>query len=351
MGIFAKHVRSIALLPLVCTVMLCIAFFVLAINAQAAQLVTIQTPSLNDSAIIYEAAIEDRDFSFIDSLLRGANKAHHDVGVQFREYRVQDGTNVETIRKAIEDGNSHIVAVGYQNVLPVMTLAKDYPHVRFTVIDGVIQPRLFSNVRSIAFKDHEGAFLVGMVAAYISHSKKIGFIGGMDIPLITNFAVGFHQGAAYAQPGTVLLREYVGTTALAWNNPERARILARKLFNQGAEIIFAPAGGSSVGALQAADEMGRFAIGVDSNQNGLYPGSVLTSMVKRVDLVIYDVLVDNYSGKWEPGLTYLGIKEGALDYAIDVHNRSLISRDIIEKIESAKDEITRGNLVVESKLQ
>lgn len=297
--------------------------------------------------IIYEAE-GDGDKAFIDMMRKGASRARTEVGIEYHESRMPEGSDrTQFIRSVAESGASHIIAVGFQNVVPVLALAEQYPEVKFTVIDGIVPP-LFQNVQSIVFKDQEGAFLVGMIAGYLSPTNKIGFIGGMDVPLINNFALGFFQGAKHANPDIEMLRDTVGETPAAWSNPDRAKTLAKKEYNNGAGVIFAAAGGSSVGVLEAAEEMGRFAIGVDTNQNGLFPGTVLTSMVKRVDKAVYETLTNGFSGRWEPGIKYLGIRENALDYAVDVNNKNLITKAVIDKVEDAKDRIIRGLIVVET---
>ncbi len=299
-------------------------------------------------AILYESGASKGDFAFIDMMKRGAQKAKAEIGISYEEFNLAEGKDrLEFIKEIADSGVTHIIAVGFQNVVPVLSLADKYPEVHFTVIDGIVPP-LFNNVQSINFKDHEGAFLVGIIASELSPTNKLGFIGGMDVPLIKNFEYGFRQGAEYARSGIEILpADTVGTTPAAWSDPERAKALAKKQYNSGAGVIFAAAGGSSLGVLEAAAEMDRLAIGVDTNQNSLYPGNVLTSMVKRVDKVVYDVLANSFSGKWEPGIKYLGIKDNALDYAVDIHNKDLITKQAIDKVEEAKDRIVRGMITVE----
>jgi basic membrane protein A len=182
----------------------------------------------------------------------------------------------------------------------------------------------------------------------MTHSGFVGFVGGMDVPLIRNFALGFEQGVKYADPEAKVNSQMVGTTSDAWSNPEKAHEIAQMQFREGVDIIFAAAGGSTVGVLRAADEMGMLAIGVDTNQNGLFPGRVLTSMVKRVDVAVYDTLKNSYESTWSPGIKYLGVKEGALDYAVDQHNRGLMSEKLIEEVATARDRIISGKIVVQS---
>jgi len=299
-------------------------------------------------AIVYLYSGSDSDRAFIDAARAGLEKAEREFGVRVDEHRMVGSENITAIIKRVADsGANPIIAVGYQNVMPVLNLAERYPGTQFTVIDGLVPP-LFSNVQSVIFKDHEGAFLVGLIAAKTSKSNHIGFIGGMDVPLIRNFSKGYLQGARYAKPDIQVDVNMVGTNSDAWSNPEGAHALAATQYASGADVIFAAAGGSGLGVLQAAKETGRYAIGVDTNQNGLFPGRVLTSLVKRVDIAVYDALKTSHSGKWSPGIKYLGIKEGALDYAVDQNNRNLISEALIEYVANAKERIMNGMIEVES---
>lgn len=298
-------------------------------------------------AVVYLSASSNDD-SFVDSARIGIAKANAEFHTTVSEYRAVSAAEIPLlIKRAADAGGNPVIALGYQNVVPVLNLAERYPNTRFTVIDGLVPP-LYPNVQSILFKDHEGAFLVGMIAGKTARSGHIGFIGGMDVPLIRNFSKGFVQGVRYANPKAQVDIAMIGNDTNAWSNPTKAHELALEQFSNGVEIIFAPAGGSSVGVLKAANDAGKFAIGVDSNQNGLYPGHVLTSMVKRLDLVMYDALKTAHNGEWSAGIKYLGIKEGALDYAVDENNRSLISEHLIDQVANAKERIINGIINVES---
>ena len=330
-------IRSLFYMALLCAVMVLWASMARAVEVTAFR-----------PALLFEAGGKGGDSGFLDMMRRGAMRAHSELTIDYKEFPQPENVDrTEYMKTICESGVTHIIAVGFQNVVPVLTLAEKFPEVKFTVIDGMVPP-LFANVQSINFKDHEGAFLVGIVAAKISPTNKIGFIGGMDVPLIQNFAQGYYQGARYAREDVELLRDTVGKDATAWNDPDRASVLAKKQFAAGAGVIFAAAGGSSIGVLKAASEVGKYAIGVDTNQNGLYPGAVLTSMVKRVDNVVYDTLVNGYSGKWESGVRYLGVRENALDYAVDVHNKDIITKEVIDAVEDAKDRIIRGLIRVDA---
>ena len=288
------------------------------------------------------------DGAFIDSARIGAAKARHEYGIDIAEYQVTNvGDTANALKRAADSGASPIIALGSQNVAAVLTMAERYPTTQFAVVDGLVPP-IFPNVQSILFRDNEGAFLVGVIAAKMSKSGRIGFIGGVDNPLIRNFATGYTQGAKYAYPKVEVTVDMIGSTPDAWNNPDKARELAIAQYNAGVEVIFAAAGGSSLGVLNAANQTHKYAIGVDINQNGLYPGRVLTSLVKRVDVAVYDTLKHSHDGSWNPGIKYLGIKEGALDYAVDQNNRALISEDLIEDVATAKDKIVNGLITVDT---
>jgi basic membrane protein A len=298
-------------------------------------------------AIVYLYSSSDSDRAFIDAARSGVEKAQREFGVNVSEHRMIGTENITaTIKRVADSGASPIIAVGYQNVMPVLNLAERYPNTRFTVVDGLVPP-LFPNVQSVIFKDHEGAFLVGMIAAKISQTNHVGFIGGMDIPLIRNFSKGFEQGVHYASKNAQIDNAMVGTGSDAWSDADAAYSLAKRQFASGADVIFAAAGGSSVGVLRAAEDTGKYAIGVDTNQNGLFPGHVLTSLVKRVDIAVYEALKNSRAGDWNPGIKYLGIKEGALDYSVDQNNRGLISESLIEETALAKERIINGMIDVE----
>jgi basic membrane protein A and related proteins len=298
-------------------------------------------------ALVYISAGTDRDSAFIDAARAGAARARAELGIEYQEFRMTGKEDVSVvIRKAAEGGATPIIAVGFQNVIPVLNLAERYPHTRFTVIDGLVPP-IFVNVQSVLFRDHEGAFLVGIVAGVTTRSNKVGFIGGMDIPIIRNFAKGYVQGVRYANPKAEVMVKMLGTTPEAWSNPEAAEDLALSQYEAGADVIFAAAGGSSIGVLRAAKRSDNFAIGVDINQNALFPGHVLTSMVKRVDVAVYNALKTAYEGKWSPGIKYLGLKENALDYAVDEYNRHLMNEELIDKVATARERIVNGLITVE----
>ena len=297
--------------------------------------------------LIYETGGKKTDNSFVDMARKGAEQARQELGLEYEEHVLKrNETREDVFRRYAAAKAELIIALGFQNVATVVKIADDYPATSFTVIDGMIPPT-FSNVQSVVFRDNEGAFLVGVIAAMHSKSKKIGFIGGMDVPVIRDFAYGFQQGAQYINKDIEVMREMVGTTRDAWSNPKKAAQLTQKQIAQGADVVFAAAGGSSIGTLEkAAEYKDVYSIGVDFNQNGLFPGSVLTSLVKRVDKVVYNAIKQRGDNSWKSGVQYKGISEGALDYAVDENNRKVLSPQSIDEVERVKDYIMRGVIKV-----
>lgn len=328
---------------------LCSLFFALSASAESAKEVfDSKDKAVFNPALLYVTGAQDTDRAFIDMARAGAQKAHDELGITFQEYRIPENEDPTAFIKTIADqGFNPIIAVGYQNVFPVLGLAEKYPHIRFTVIDGLVPP-LYQNVQSITFKDHEGAFLIGMISAYTTKTDHIGFIGGMDVPLIRNFGYGYLQGAKFVRPTMNVTLDMVGDDPEAWARPDLAYDLASKQFNSGVDVIFSAAGGSSLGVLRAAKDHDKFAVGVDTNQNGLFPGHVLTSLVKRVDKAVFDSLKNTRDGKWEPGIKMLGIKESALDFSVDEHNKHLITQDLINQVLITRERIINGLIEVEA---
>jgi basic membrane protein A len=240
-------------------------------------------------------------------------------------------------------GANVVVAVGFSFATPLEQIAKEFPDTKFVIIDSVVEQ---PNVESVVFKEHEGSFLIGMAAAMASKTGKVGFVGGMDIPLIRNFAHGYQQGVKYVDPDAEIFVNMTGTTPAAWNDPAKGAELAQSQFDRGADVVYAAAGGTGLGVLQAAADSGKLSIGVDSNQNYLHPGSVLTSMLKRVDVAVYDAFSKAKEGTLETGVKNLGLAENGVGYALDEYNRELITPEMEAKLEEAKQKIIAGELTV-----
>ena len=235
------------------------------------------------------------------------------------------------------------MTVGFAWETALTKIAPKFPKTRFVIIDSVID---LPNVQSIVFKENEGSFLVGVLAAKTSKTGKVGFVGGMDIPLIRRFECGYEQGAKYANPQIEVLQNMTGTTPSAWNDPGRGGELAKAQFDGGVDVVYAAAGNTGLGVYQAATDAHKFAIGVDSNQNYLHPGTMLTSMVKRVDLAAYNSLMTAKNDAWQGGITVLGLKAGGVDWALDQYNEKLVTPEMKAKVEQAKADIISGKIVV-----
>jgi len=284
------------------------------------------------------------DKSFNEGVSAGLERFKAETGISYAEFEPSNETQFEQAhRRFAQRGQDPIIGVGFDHAHPIETAAGAFPNTRFILIDGVVK---LPNVQSVVFREHEGSFLVGMLAALVSRTGTVGFIGGMDIPLIRKFACGYRQGVKYANPQAQIIENMTGSTPAAWNDPARGAELAKGQFDRGVDVVYAAAGGTGIGVLQAAKDRGKLAIGVDSNQNHLHPGTMLTSMVKRVDLVAYDSLKAARDGSWHGGLLELGLKEGGVDWALDADNQALITPAMKARADQAKADIIAGKIVV-----
>ena len=294
-------------------------------------------------AIVYDAGGKF-DKSFNQSAAEGVTRFTKETGIKVFEAQANYDTQAEQVLRALARKKLKlIISIGFSQSQPVQRIAAEYPNVHFVIVDGNAQGK---NVNSILFKEQEGSYLVGVAAAMASKTKTISFVGGMDIPLIRAFACGYAQGAKAIAPKIQIMQNMVGTTSAAWNDPAKGGELARAQFDRGSDVVFAVAGGSGMGALQMAKEKGKLAIGVDSNQNYLYPGTMLSSMVKRVDNATYDALVKANNNQFTPGITYEGLKEGGVDWALDKYNRSVVTPEIEKRVLAAREDIVSGKIKV-----
>ena len=301
------------------------------------------TATLADPAIIYDMGGKF-DKSFNEAAFNGATKWAEESGGSFDDFEMQNEAQREqALRRFAARGSNPIVVTGFAFADAVNAVAQEFPDTNFAIIDMVVdQP----NVRSVVFNEHEGSYLVGMMAAMASKSGTVGFVGGMDIPLISKFACGYVQGAKAANPDVKVIQNMTGTTPSAWNDPVKGGELTKAQIDQGADVVYHAAGGTGRGVLQAAADAGILGIGVDSNQNHLFPGSVLTSMLKRVDVAVYNAFKDGTSGEFATGFNVLGLAEGGVGYALDENNESLVSAEMMDAVNAAADKIKSGELAV-----
>ncbi len=299
------------------------------------------------------------DRSFNAAAWEGVQRAERELNICLYDVEPGNPTSIEPAMRAFAEKNFDlIVGVGFAQGPIMQKVATDYPNIKFAIVDGVIfeadgkTPK--QNVASLVFREHEGSFLVGMIAAAKSKTGVLGFVGGMDIPLIHKFETGYEEGARAVNPNIRVIDNYVGVTDSAWNNPGKGQELAISQIDQGADVIFTAAGNSGLGAFDAVEKYGRnadgeankFVIGVDSNQNGQKPGFVLTSMVKRVDNAVYDVVKEVLGGKFAGGFHVFGLDKDGVAYALDEHNKALISPELLQKVEAAKAKIVAGEIKV-----
>ena len=289
-------------------------------------------------AIIFELGGK-YDKSFGQAAWEGAERWKKATGKPYLEFEIANAAQREqAARRFAEKGASPIVGVGFPQASSIEAVARDFPKLQFAIVDMVVN---LPNVQSFVFREHEGTFLVGVLAALATKTGKLGFVGGQDIPLVRKVLCGYEQGAKYANPKVQVLWAMTGTTNAAWTDPARGAELTRTQAAQGADIVFAAAGTTGLGVLQAAADLNILGIGVDSNQNGLHPGHILTSMLKRTDVAVQQA----FEGV-KPGVTALGLKEGALDLAFDEHNAALVSPEMRRRVEAAKADIVAGRLQV-----
>jgi basic membrane protein A len=281
----------------------------------------------------------------------GTNCGKPALGIVLRDIEPGNPTSIEPAMRAFaERGYDLIIGVGFAQTPIIELVAKDYPNIRFAIVDGVSD---LPNVASLVFKEHEGSYLVGMLAAKTTKTGTIGFLGGMDIGLIHRFKEGYEEGARAVNPNIRVIPNYVGVTDAAWNNPGKGKEIALAQISKGADVIFTAAGNSGLGAFDAVEQQGKqngrathFVIGVDSNQNMVKPGFVLTSMVKRVDNAVYEIVKDVVNGQFKAGFHVYGLDKDGVGYAMDENNKELIPEEAIKQAEEARQKIIKGEIKV-----
>jgi basic membrane protein A len=300
--------------------------------------------ALADPALIFDLGGKF-DKSFNEAAFNGAQRWAEETGGKFFEIELQsEAQREQALRRFAESGANPVITTGFAFADPVSNVAGDYPDTKFINIDGWM-PEVPANVQLIGFQEHEGSYLVGMMAAMASKSGTVGFIGGMDIPLIRHFGCGFAQGVKAVNPDATVIANMTGSTPAAWNDPVKGSELTKAQISQGADVIFAAAGGTGVGVLQTAADEDILSIGVDSNQNHLHSGKVLTSMMKRVDVAVYDTMksgADVATG----GFTTLGLAQEGVGYALDEHNAALVTAEMKAAVDEARTKIISGDLEV-----
>ena len=294
-------------------------------------------------AVIYDLGGKF-DKSFNEGVFSGATKFSKEFHIAFRDLEIQnDAQREQILRKFAKDGFSPIIMPGFAWATALTKISDEFPKTKFGIIDMVVDK---PNVQSMVFKAEEGSFLVGVIAAKTSKTGKVGFVGGMDIPLISAFGCGYAQGVKHVSDKNAVIANMTGTTPAAWNDPVKGGELAKAQIAQGADIVFAAAGATGQGVLKAAADAGKYGIGVDSDQDNLFPGHVLTSMLKRVDVATYDSFKAAKDGTWKAGIEVFGLKNNGVAFAEDQWNKAILTPEAKKAAEDAKADIISGKISV-----
>ena len=284
------------------------------------------------------------DKSFNSSAYQGANEAKNKLGIFLKYVEATDDNAFEPLLRAFAQRDFDvIIGVGFAQKEPIKKVAALFPQKRFVIVDAEVDA---PNVCSLIFEEHEGAYLVGAIAAMTSKTTKIGFVGGMDVPLIRRFAMGYEAGAKKINPQVTVLENYVGVTSEAWNNPPKGKELAVSQYEAGADVIFAAAGASGLGVFDAAEEKRKFAIGVDANQDWVKPGLILTSMLKKLDAAVFATIEETKSGKFTAGVKRFGLANKGIDYSVDQYNEKILAQPVRKRADELKAEIIAGKIIV-----
>jgi basic membrane protein A len=293
-------------------------------------------------AIILDKGGKD-DKSFNTAAWEGALRAKKDFDIELKDIESPDDNAYEPAMRTFgERGFDLVIAIGFAQKDALAKVAPQFPKTHFALVDAIVEG---PNVQNLMFKEHEGSYLVGYLAALASKTGTIGFVGGMDIALIRRFLLGYEAGAKAANPKIKVISQFVGVTSDAWANPTRGKELALGQFSRKADIIYAAAGASNMGVFDAAEEKKFFAIGCDSNQNGVKPGRILTSMLKRVDIAVYEAISKEVKKSFQAGTVSFGLADSGIDYAIDANNETLVAphRAAVDKV---KADIVAGKIQV-----
>jgi basic membrane protein A len=316
--------------------------FMTKIMGTAAALAMSATAALAEPALIFDLGGKF-DKSFNEAAHNGAQRWAEETGGTYREIELQsEAQREQALRRFAESGANPVITMGFAMADALSVVAPEYPDTKFVAVDVTWLEA--PNIRQIGFAEHEGSYLVGMMAAMASKTGTVGFVGGMDIPLIRHFGCGYAQGVKAVNPDATIIANMTGTTPAAWNDPVKGSELTKAQISQGADVVYAAAGGTGVGVLRTAADEGILSIGVDSNQNYLHPGQVLTSMLKRVDVAVYDAM--KAGADLETGVFTMGLANDGVGYALDEFNAELVSDEMKAAVDAAREKIINGDLEV-----
>ena len=296
------------------------------------------------------------DKSFNDGAYLGAERAMKDLGVRVRFVEPGDGSDREAgLRLLAAEGMDLVIGVGFIFTDDLTQLAREYPNTAFAGVDYAISTDKAGNpilpppnLAALKFREEQGSFLVGALAALVSKSKKVGFVGGMDFPLIQKFEMGYKAGVKQVCPDCTVISQYAGITPDAFRNPGKGKELALSQYQSGADVIYHASGSTGLGVFEAARQTGKLAIGVDADQYQEAPGHILTSMVKGVDAAVYDAIKRVKEHRFQGGIFQFGLAEQGVGYVYDEHNRALIPDRVHARVEALRQEIIAGRITVPS---
>ena len=289
------------------------------------------------------------DKSFNDAAYAGLEKAQKDLGVTYTTLETNEGSDREAQLRQLAAGDAKLVfGVGFLFTDDVLALAREFPNQKFACVDYTVTPgdTLPPNLVALKFREEEGSFLVGALSGLLTKTGKVGFVGGMEIPLIRKFQAGFTAGVKAVNPQAKVIVKYAGNTGAAFKDPTKGKELALAEYHAGADIIFHASGSTGLGVFEAARELGKLAIGVDSDQYDEAPGVILTSMVKRVDTAVFDTIRDLQAGKWSGGVHEFGLKESGVTWVYDDRNKALVPDAVKAQVDSLQALIVAGSLKV-----
>ena len=319
------------------------AFRLLAAAAIALAATTTQAADFKP-AVVYDMGGKF-DKSFNEGVYNGVKRFTEETGIEVMEFEVtNEAQRQRAMERLVQRGATALLGVGFAQADAIAAVAEANPDAQFGIIDVYWLDH--PNLRQYSFKEHEGSYLVGVAAAMKSETGTVGFVGGMDIPLIHKFACGYVQGVKSVSADIEVLQNMTGTTPSAWNDPVKGGELAQSQIDRGADVIYHAAGGTGIGVIRTTADAGKLAIGVDANQNYLAPGNMLTSMVKRVDVAAYQYFMDAHKGMFSAGVMQLGLAEDGVDWAVDEHNQALVAGEIEAAVAAAKEGIISGEIAV-----
>lgn len=284
------------------------------------------------------------DKSFNDLAYDGAKKAESELGIMLKVVEPPDLASEEgLLRSLAKAGNYLVIGVGFDMADPIKKVSDEFPSTLFAVVDAVVDK---PNVASLVFQEHEGSFLVGAVAAMMSKTGKVGVIPAMDIPFLNRFTKAYEQGAKYISPGIKVVVQPIGSDFGAFNDPARCKSIALSMYSQGVDVIYHAAGGSGSGLFEAAKQVHKYAIGCNSDQDYMAEGLVLTSMMKRVDVAVFDAIKTARDGTFKPGIHSYGVANGGIGVSEMKYTKSLIGAANLARIEALKKDIIDGKIKV-----